>query len=80
LKYHPQTGQPMSSTRIIQKAQQEAEAFFWKTLGDRKATFPREKKIRRNCPFLHGIILRPSGELQSLTDGASDCLKHKAGF
>ena len=52
LKYHPQTSQPMSSTRIIQKAQQEAEAFFWKTLSDRKATFPQGKEDTPKLPFL----------------------------
>jgi hypothetical protein len=42
----------MSSTRIIQKAQQEAEAFFWKTLSDRKATFPQGKEDTPKLPFL----------------------------
>ena len=45
MKYHPQTKQPNTNQRIIKKAQQEAEAFFWTTLAKYKQMFPKGKEV-----------------------------------
>jgi len=52
LKNHPRTKQATSNQRIVTKAQGEAEAFFWNTLGTSKATFPHGQEDTPNLPFL----------------------------